>query len=324
VLETFDEEAQLVRAALFMQGFIQESGLSVFCTLASNSDAGNFARAATVVSGWREGAGVLHLRFERSPSMPESSRLTAHEIFEQVESNAHDEVRRTPHALAFSGLAGGITMGLTGLAVASAQAALPENTKEFIPYLFYPLGFIAVIIGRAQLFTENTLYPVALILSERKHVLDTAKLWAIVFVCNVIGASAFAALAVRTSSLKPEIADHLVKLGQHALDGSNAHIFWSGVIGGWLIALVAWMVSASTWTIGQIAVIWLLAFVVGIGHFSHCIATSGEILASVFAGQASLGSYFNWLLFATVGNILGGIFIVTLLNFGQVKAGEAS
>ncbi len=253
--------------------------------------------------------------------MPDTSRLTANEIFEQVESNAHDEVHRSPHALAFSGLAGGITMGLTGLAVASAQAALP-NAKEFIPYLFYPLGFIAVIIGRAQLFTENTLYPIALILSERKHLLDTLRLWVIVFFSNVIGASAFAALAVKTNSLRPDIAEHLTKLGQAALEGSNSHIFWSGVIGGWIIALVAWMVSASTGTIGQIAVIWLLTFVVGLGHFSHCIATSGEILAAVFSGQETLKAYINWLLCATSGNILGGIFIVTLLNFGQVKAGE--
>jgi formate/nitrite transporter FocA (FNT family) len=255
--------------------------------------------------------------------MPDTSRLTANEIFEQVESNAHDEVRRTPHALAFSGLAGGITMGLTGLAVATAQAALPAgSSKEFIPYLFYPLGFIAVIIGRAQLFTENTLYPVALILSERKHVFDTLKLWIIVFFSNVLGASAFALLAVKTASLRPDIAENLRELGRQALIGSDSHIFWSGVIGGWIIALVAWMVSASTWTIGQIMVIWLLTFVVGLGHFSHCIAASGEILAAVFSGQATFGAYLKWLMFATSGNIMGGIFIVTLLNFGQVKAGE--
>ena len=254
--------------------------------------------------------------------MADTSRLTAHEIFEQVESNAHDEVRRTPHALAFSGFAGGITMGLTGLAVATAKAALPESAGTFVPYLFYPLGFIAVIIGRAQLFTENTLYPVALILSERKHIADTLRLWVIVFFSNVLGASAFAVLAVRTSSLRPDIAGHLVKLGQEALIGSNAHVFWSGVIGGWIIALVAWMVSASQWTIGQIVVVWLLTFVVGLGHFSHCIATSGEILAAVFAGTAPFASYIKWLGLATAGNIIGGIFIVTLLNFGQVKAGE--
>lgn len=254
--------------------------------------------------------------------MPEATRLTAHEIFEQVESNAHDEVHRTPHALAFSGLAGGITMGLTGLAVASAKAALPPNTNDFVPYLFYPLGFIAVIIGRAQLFTENTLYPVALILSERKHILDTVRLWVIVFCSNVLGALAFAALAVKTTSLRPEIASNLSTLGQLAIEGSGAHIFWSGVIGGWLIALVAWMVSASTWTIGQIAVIWLLTYLVGIGHFSHCIATSGEILSAVLSGHETFGKYFWWLFHATCGNIVGGIFIVTLLNFGQVKAGE--
>lgn len=255
--------------------------------------------------------------------MPDTSRLTADQIFEQVESNAHDEVHRSAHALAFSGLAGGITMGLTGLAVATAQAALPASSKEFIPYLFYPLGFIAVIIGRAQLFTENTLYPVALILSERKHLLDTLKLWMIVFCSNIVGASAFAALAVKTPSLRADVAENLSQLGVHALQGSHSHIFWSGVIGGWLIALVAWMVSASTWTIGQIAVIWLLAFVVGIGHFSHCIATSGEILSAVFSGKEHFASYAKWLLFATSGNIVGGIFIVTLLNFGQVKAGES-
>ena len=253
--------------------------------------------------------------------MAETSRLTANEIFEQVESNAHDELHRTPHALAFSGLAGGVSMGLTGLAVATAQAALSQH-KEFVPYLFYPLGFIAVIIGRAQLFTENTLYPIALILSERKHFADTARLWTIVFVCNVLGAAAFALLAVKTASLRPEIADNLRHLGQQALQGGASHIFWSGVIGGWMIALVAWMVSASTWTIGQIAVIWLLTFIVGLGHFSHCIATSGEILSAVFSGQESFSHYLKWLALATSGNITGGIFIVTLLNFGQVKAGE--
>ena len=40
--------------------------------------------------------------------------------------------------------------------------------------MFYPIGFIVVILGRAQLFTENTLYPVALVLAEKKRVLEHA------------------------------------------------------------------------------------------------------------------------------------------------------
>lgn len=253
----------------------------------------------------------------------QSQRRTAREIFERVEDSAHDELRRSPQALAFSGLAGGVSMGLTGIAVASAMAALPNVPgREFIAYLVYPIGFIAVIIGRAQLFTENTLYPVALILSERRHFVDTLRLWSLVFTFNVLGAVAFSALAILTDALPPDIHNQLVQLGVRASQGSFGHIFWSGVIGGWIIALVAWLVTASHWTIGQIAVIWLLTFVVGIGHFAHCIASSGEIMSAVLVGQVPFVHYLHWLGMATAGNIVGGVFIVTLLNFGQVKVGE--
>lgn len=266
---------------------------------------------------------------QRQTPMPSptgaSVRRSAREIFRHVEKNAHDELRRSPHALAFSGFAGGVTMGLTGLSVAAALAALGDTpSSQFVANIFYPIGFIAVIIGRAQLFTENTLYPVALILSERRHVLDTARLWAVVFSFNVLGAIAFAALMIRTEALTHEVSYRLVQLGTAAIEGSGSHIFWSGVIGGWLIALVAWLVTASHWTIGQIAVIWLLTFVVGIGRFAHCVASTGEIMSAVFAGSVPFSHYLYWLGLATSGNIFGGVTIVTLLNFGQVHAGEDS
>src|SRR5690242_12128910 len=175
------------------------------------------------------------------PKPGESSvRRTAREIFKHVESNAHDELRRSSHALAFSGFAGGLSMGLTGLGVAAAFVALGDVPgRNFLAYAFYPIGFIAVIIGRAQLFTENTLYPIALVLSERRHFADTARLWAVVFVSNVLGACGFAALVIRTQALTPEVHSQLIQLGMQAGAGSGSRIFWGGVIGGWIIALVA-------------------------------------------------------------------------------------
>ena len=253
----------------------------------------------------------------------DTSRPSAHEIFERAQDNARSELERSTRALAVSGIAGGFTMGLTGLAVAAVTALLPEGqVSHFIAMLFYPVGFIAVIIGRAQLFTENTLYPVVLVLSERRHVRNTLRLWGTVFAANVLGAFCFALLAVRTTSLQPKVADELVKLGVAALAVSSSNAFWSGVVGGWLIALVAWVVSASHWTIGQVAMVWLLTFVVGVGGFAHCIATSGEILSAVCSGGVPAIAYFRWLLFATAGNIFGGIMIVSLLNWGQVHAGS--
>ena len=254
----------------------------------------------------------------------DTRRLTAPEIFHAAQDNAREELKRSSRTLAFSGVLGGLTMGLTGLGVAAVRAILGGGGwEELVSFLIYPIGFIAVIIGRAQLFTENTLYPVVLILDERRylgrHLRQTLRLWGVVFSANVLGAFLFARLAVRSGALPVEISTQLVTLGLGSVTGTASHFFWSGIVGGWLIALVAWMVTASQWTIGQVMMIWLLAFVVGIGKFAHCIASSGEILSAVVAGATSLDAYLRWLLFATLGNITGGVVIVSVLNYGQVR-----
>ncbi len=257
---------------------------------------------------------------EHADLVNETRRLTAQEIFHAAVENAREELKRSVRTLAFSGLAGGLTMGLTGLGVASVRAMLGDGPwAQFVSYLVYPIGFVAVIIGRAQLFTENTLYPVVLILDERKHLLRTLRLWAVVFSANVLGAFFFAVIATRTGALKPLIVSKLIGLGLDAVSGPASYFFWSGIIGGWIIALVAWVVTASHWTIGQLVMVWLLTFVVGIGHFSHCIATSGEILSAVVHGDLATSVYLHWLLLATIGNIIGGVVIVSVLNYGQVR-----
>ncbi len=250
-------------------------------------------------------------------------RPTADEIYEQVSKNARHELDRPAIALAISGLAGGITMGLTALSISIVTASLPPSAmSSFIAQLAYPMGFIAVIVGRAQLFTENTLYPVALMFAERRHFQTTLRLWSIVLPSNLVGAFLFAVLAVRTGALRPEYVAAMVRFGQQAADVSGSHVFWSAVIGGWIIALVAWLVSGSHSITGSVMLIWLLTFLVGLGHFAHCIASSGEILAAVLQHEVSVSQYFWWLLPAVLGNITGGVLIVTLLEYGQVKGGE--
>ena len=251
----------------------------------------------------------------------ESRRFTADEILQGTLDNARNELSRSIMKLGFSGVAGGITMGLTALGVSALHAFLGAGGwRDLVSFLAYPLGFIAVIIGRAQLFTENTLYPVVLVLDERRHFFRMLRLWGTVFVANVAGAWIFAALVAKSSALHPDILSAMVTLGTNAASGDAVHFFWSGVIGGWLIALVAWTVTASHWTIGQLTVIYLLTFLVGAGRFAHCIAGSCEILAAVVHGDLSTYSYLHWLFPATAGNICGGTIIVSLLNYGQVRA----
>jgi formate/nitrite transporter FocA (FNT family) len=254
-------------------------------------------------------------------------RPSAQDIYEQVANNARQELGRSGVALFISGIAGGIFMGLSGLGNAIAIALLtpagtqPTNVTLFIARMFYPLGFIAVILGRSQLFTENTLYPVALVLAEKRHVWKTLRLWGIVLVANILGAATFAALASFTEALRPEFTSALSSLGMEAVTRSPGAIFWSGVVGGWIIATVAWLVSGSHSITGSVMIIWMLAFVVGLGRFAHCIAASGEILTTVFLGHAPASAYLHWLLLAVAGNICGGVGMVTLLEYGQVVYG---
>src|SRR6202041_440359 len=254
-------------------------------------------------------------------------RPSAQDIYEQVANNARQELGRSSVSLAISGLAGGIFMGLSALGNAIAIALLtpagtqPTNTTLFIAKMFYPLGFIVVILGRSQLFTENTLYPVALVLAEKKHFWNTLRLWAVVLPANVLGALVFAALAALTHAVNPDIVQSLSQLGLQAAHNPAATIFWSGVMGGWIIATVAWLVSGSHSITGSVMIIWLLAFVVGLGNFAHCIAASGEVFAAILTGRAPWITFPNWFLPAVAGNICGGVGMVTLLEYGRVIIG---
>jgi formate/nitrite transporter FocA (FNT family) len=255
-------------------------------------------------------------------------RPSAQDIYEQVANNARQELGRSTISLAISGLAGGIFMGLSALGNAIAIALLtrsgtmPTNTILFVGKMFYPLGFIVVILGRSQLFTENTLYPVALVLAEKRHFWKTLRLWATVLPANVLGALVFAALASLTNAVHPDVVQALAQLGLDAIHNPPATIFWSGVMGGWIIATVAWLVSGSHSITGSVMIIWMLAFVVGLGNFAHCIAASGEVLAAILVGKAGWMSYPTWLLPAVAGNICGGVGMVTLLEYGQVIYGK--
>jgi formate/nitrite transporter FocA (FNT family) len=272
---------------------------------------------------------------ESSPSQPASTgadsqkdlaRPSAEEIFEQVSINARHELSRTTLALAFSAFGGGVFMGLSALGTAIALYMLHDPMSatplhaEFFAKMFYPIGFIVVILGRSQLFTENTLYPVALVLAERRHVWKTARLWATVLPSNVLGALAFASLATLTDALSPDIVHSLAQLGLDAIHHPASTIFWSGVMGGWIIALAAWLVSGSHSITGSVMIIWILTFVVGLGNFAHCIAASGEVFAAILTHQAPWSAFPQWFLPAVAGNITGGVVMVTILEYGQVIA----
>ena len=250
-------------------------------------------------------------------------RPSAEEIYKQVATSARQELKRSSLSLAISGFGGGIFMGLSALGTGLILSLMPaSNTAHLLSRMLYPLGFIVVIIGRSQLFTENTLYPVALVLAEKRHLWNTLRLWSVVLPANVFGALGFACLAALTPSLPPAVLQAIAHLGVEATAHPAATVFWTGIMGGWIIALTAWLVSGSHSITGSVMMVWLLTYVVGVGNFAHCIATSGEIFAAILTHQLPWSAWVRWFLPAVLGNICGGVLMVTILEYGQVIAGE--
>jgi formate/nitrite transporter FocA (FNT family) len=143
-------------------------------------------------------------------------------------------------ALAMSGLFAGATVGFGSVAAAAVAAGLAGHQgARLVGAVFFPIGFVAVIVGRAQLFTENTLYPVTLVFDERRHLVATLRLWVIVLSANLIGVLLFELLVTKTAALSTDVVGELAREGRTATTGSWVSFFWKAVLGGWLLALVA-------------------------------------------------------------------------------------
>ena len=251
----------------------------------------------------------------------ESSRPHALDIYERVCEDTAEELGRPPGSLFYSALFAGATIGLAPLAVAMVTYSLGEDVKStaFIASLFYPIGYLAVIVGRSQFFTENTLYPVMLTMRRKEFLDRTMRLWAIVLTMNLVGAFIFAGLAIWTGALSEDVQAQLVSGGETYTQGAFWDTFWSAVVTGFLLALVAWLVEGCDTVTGRVAVIWSLTFMVALGTFDHCIATTVSAFAAMLDGALSFGDVAAWFAPAFLGNVLGGVVIVAAINYGQVR-----
>jgi formate/nitrite transporter FocA (FNT family) len=244
------------------------------------------------------------------------SSIRALVIHEVLREEGEEELKRPPAALAWSGLAAGMSMGFSFLGLALMRSALPERPwTRLIDSLGYTIGFLVVILGRQALFTESTLTAVLPVLVRRdlKTVRSALQFWAVVLSCNLIGTFIFAGLISIPGTFPPEVQSSLVTIGTQAISGEFWPTLIKAMLAGWMIALMVWLLpSAQT---AKMFVIMLLTYIVGIGRFSHIIAGSVDSAFAVFSGHATMRAYFVSFLFPTLlGNTIGGVAMVALLN----------
>ena len=248
------------------------------------------------------------------------------EIFRRVLATADDELEKNNTLLLWSGLAAGLALGLTFLARVLFTTLAGKESPGLVGNLFYPVGFLLIVIGRYQLFTENTLTPVALVLTKLASLRNLLRLWGIVFIANMVGALVVTALLAFTGVLNPEAKEVALKIGEHAQEFSWSVLFWRAVVAGWLVASMVWLVHGTRDTVSKIAIVWILMFLIGAGELFHVITSSVEVFFVAFEGEtAFLPLWSSFVLPVLLGNIAGGVVFVAVLNymqFGEFNEGK--
>jgi len=245
-------------------------------------------------------------------------------VYRTILAEGEEELKRPSAALFWSGLAAGLSMGFSMLMEGLLASHLPDAPwRPLVAKLGYSAGFLVVILGRQQLFTENTLTPILPLLQHRNlaTLRNVLRLWSIVLVANMIGALAVALTVAKTTAFEPEAQAAFAEIGHKALANGFGTTLLKGIFAGWLIALMVWLLPYAE--SARVLVIIFITYLVGIGEFSHIIAGSIETFTVAAMGQAGWGLVVGSFVVPTLlGNILGGTTLVALLNHGQVTAGE--
>ena len=244
-------------------------------------------------------------------------------IHEVVREQGLAELGRSFGGLAWSGLSAGLSIAFSFLVEAAIQAGLPDAPwRRLVASFGYSFGFLIVVLGKQQLFTETTLTAVIPALAERTRVmaLRTLRVWGIVLIANLAGTFCIAAVLAQPGAMPETLVEPMNHIAHDALQAS----FGVGVLragfAGWLIGLMIWLLPGSG-PAGPLVII-LLTYAVSVCGLPHIIAGSVEVAYLVFSGQVSgLDYVWHFLLPTLLGNCIGGTLLAALLNHAPV-AGE--
>ncbi|MGH1572726.1 formate/nitrite transporter family protein [Methylobacterium sp. P31] len=259
-------------------------------------------------------------RDELLKEVSEIGRPDAYVLHEVIRLEGDEELRRHGGALFLSAFAAGLSIALSLIVPGVLRSHLPEaDWAKIVGSMGYAVGFLVVVLGRQQLFTENTITPVLPLLHDRsaKTAFRVVRLWLIVLCGNILGTLAIAAVMAHSGAFEPPVLKAFAEISHDAI----AHSFWStfvkAVFAGWMIALMVWFLPATA--SAAPFVILLMTWLVSLCSLAHIVAGSVEAFYLVVTGAATMNDYaLKFFLPTLLGNTFGGAALVAVLNYGQV------
>lgn len=278
---------------------------------------------ASVGASLKEGSGSgFSLSREEHREVRDKSPPRAAVLHEVIRRSGDAELKRGFAALAWSSLAAGMTMGFSLLARGVLRRHLAGvGGAPLIDAFGYTFGFLAVILARQQLFTENTLTAVLPFMTRPgwRNFALLLRLWAVVLVGNLLGVSLFAFGLLHLQQFDAPTERAFVDIGRELMQNTPFEMFSKGILAGWIIAMMVWMLAASERS--RLAIIVICTYLIAIGGFTHIIVGSAEAMYMVFAGEISFAdAVLHFGLPTLAGNVVGGSLIFGLISHAQVRS----
>jgi formate/nitrite transporter FocA (FNT family) len=264
---------------------------------------------------------AVDLTDDEESAIREQMPTRAPVLFEIIRRNGQEEIERPLQSLWWSGLVAGLSIGFSVLTPAMLKYWLPEGAwSQLVTQVGYSVGFVIVILSRQQLFTENVITAVVPVMAK-SHLRNLAlmlRLWAIVLVANVVGASLFACFLRFSGAIDPELARSIHAICEHLLKAQPVQTMARAMVSGFLIASLVWILAGIEG--GKVGIIVLMTSLIGLGNFDHVVAGSVEAAYLVFEGAEGIGQAVTTFFLPTLaGNVIGGTAIFTLLSYGQIR-----
>ncbi|APD90405.1 transporter (formate/nitrite transporter family protein) [Alteromonas mediterranea] len=249
----------------------------------------------------------------------DNQSLNSVSLYAIVHREGLEELQRPMMSLWWSGVAAGIGISLSILAEGILHHLFKDSQYQFvIENLGYTVGFVLVIVGRLQLFTENTLSVILPLLSKPSVNMSfcIARLWLIVFAANMVGTFLAAVFSYTLQAVPPELVVGMTAISKHYAEFSVSEAFSYGITSGFIIAAIVWMKPSVKHS--QVLMIVIFTYLIAIGNFTHVIAGSTELFLLVLQGHISVVETVALIGATLMGNIVGGTGLFALLAYGQV------
>jgi formate/nitrite transporter FocA (FNT family) len=247
------------------------------------------------------------------------------EILEEQIETALAEHNRSNQDLFLSAISAGLEVGFSVFLMAVIfslfNGVIHPSKLQVLIAMAYPLGFIFVVIGRSELFTEHTTLAVIPVLNRNATIKSLLVLWGIVYAGNLLGGYVFGyILSVLPERLNSIDNGAFFSLAQKLIHHPWHVILGSGILAGWLMGLLSWLVTSSQETISRIVIIVLITSVIGIGGLHHSIVGSIEVFtATITSSEIGWKNYIHVQTWATLGNIIGGVVFVAFVKYSHIN-----